>query len=492
MNVIHNDLTVKKIVKFRNKVCGINLFISLIFYLVVTLGLERQWHLMLAYGLLLTGIHAALLLSELRYRGLGLFLLFFTGSFMRLVLPIIDNSQSAIEGAKFAYFYDYTGYIFPTAIAMEIYYMLFVLGLTYFSRDKILSIDISPLLKIKHFNWIISIMYVLGLLYSYAPGIFSFMGFMSMILVSLNHICLIAMAFYCAFKDQRSTKIMFHIFIVLNLLIAIFLGFYKGHIIMPLVIYMLYYIMHKRIKGERAITPRFVSISLMGAFFLLFFIYPFMNAKRAMAGWNPTDGATQNYSNIEIIFDVLNNSTYKLEDSNQDGISSRLNSLDCNAYFYMFANEYGYHQDVLYACFRQFWPKWLGRDTNDDVMLKPGYMLTSYMDSGHVVRNPEKSAANAGKFGSAYFWGGWPAAIFMCIFNAYLISFLFGVCKKYITNIFSMLIFLTILMGALHCYEENTHSGGFSTAITFMIQYILLRMTRNIHFNRRTRPVINS
>lgn len=486
MNDIEIIHTERKIVKLRYKLCGITLLFSIVLYFAVLLGLERQWHLMLAYGLLLAGIHTALLFSELRHRGLGLLLLFYTGSFMRLVLPIIENSQKAIEGEKFAYFYDFTDFLFPAAIAMEIYYMLFVLGLTYFSRDKMLSIDISPLFKIRHFNWIISIMYILGLLYLYAPELFSFMGFMSMILDFLNQICLIAMAFYCAYKDQRSSKILFHIFIILNLLIAIFFGFYKGNIILPLVFYMLYYVMRKRIKGERVITFKFVSISLIGVFFLFSFIYPFMTAKRAIAGWNPTDGATQKYSNIEIIFDVLNNSTYKFEDTTQDQVSSRLNSLDCNAYFYMFANEYGYHQDVLFACFRQFWPKWLGRNTNDDVMLKPGYMLTSYMEYGHVVRNPSRSAANAGRFASAYFWGGWPAAIFMCLFNAFLISFLFEMSKKNVTNIFSMLIFFTILMGALHCFEEGTHSGGFSRAIILLIQYVLLKLTKNINFKHRT------
>jgi hypothetical protein len=215
----------------------------------------------------------------------------------------------------------------------------------------------------------------------------------------------------------------------------------------------------------------------------MFFVYPFMTAKRVLSGWNPTDGATQSYSNAEIINDVLNNKTY--QDGTADRFSARLNSLDCNAYFYMFANEMGHQQDILYASFRQYWPKWLGRNITDDVMLNPGYMVSSYMENGHVDRNLTKSGGNAGRFGSAYFWGGWPAALFMCFFNAYLISFLFGVCKKNIKNIFSMLIFLSIFLGAIHCYEESSHSGGFATAIALLLQYALLQMTKNWHMGRK-------
>ena len=485
MNDIHNNLTVKKIVKFRNKVCGINLFISLIFYLVVTLGLERQWQLMLAYGVWSVCIYSILLFSELRFRGLGLFALFFVGAIVRHAMPIIDHSSSAIDGSKFSFFYDYTSYIFPTAIAMEIYYMLFVLGLTHFSRDKMMSIDMSLLLKIRHFNTIILFAYIVGIIYSLFPYWFDSLGWLRMIFSSLCQIVLVALAFYCSYYDRKYSKLLFYIFIFINLFIAIFLGFYKGAIVMPLIIYALYYVLHKRVRGERLITIKSIIILILTLSFILFFVYPFMNAKRYAAGWNPTDGVTNKYSNTEIIQNVLFNSNNEIRESSGEQLSSRLNSLDCNAYFYMFPNEHGHRQDVLFACFRQFWPKWLGRDTENDIMLKPGYMLKSYFELGHVVRTPTLSSANAGRLGSAYFWGGWPAALFMCMFNAFLISFLFDKSKKNIKNVFALLIFLSIIMGSIDCFEEGTHSGGFSTAISWLIQYALLYVTSKMNFGKK-------
>ena len=478
------SLEITKIVNLRCVVCKINFFVNTVLYAIVLLGFEKQWQLMLAYGVWSVCIYSILLFSELRFRGLGLFALFFIGAIMRHAMPIIDHSLSAMDGWKFSFFYDYTEYIFPAAIAMEIYYMLFVLGLTHFSRDMMLSIDMSLLLKVRHFNTIIVLAYLVGVIYNLFPYWFDSLGWLRMIFSSLCQIVLVALAFYCSYYDSKFSKLLFYVFIFTNIFIAIFLGFYKGAIIMPLIIYALYYVLHKRVRGERLITIRSIIIIIMTLYFMLFFVYPFMNAKRYAAGWNPTDGVTNEFSNTEIIKDVISGSNNTFIESSSEQISSRLNSLDCNAYFYMLSNEHEHHQDILLACFRQFWPKWLGRDAENDIMFRPGYMIKSYFENGHVVRNPTLSSGNAGRFGAAYFWGGWPASIFMCMFNAFLISFLFQESKKKIRNVFALLIFLSIVMGSIDCFEESTHSGGFSTAIMWIIQYILLYITSNIRFSR--------
>lgn len=485
MSSRQESLEITQIVSLRKNVCSINLFVNIFLYAIVILGFERQWQLMLAYGVWSICIYSILLFSELRFKGLGLFALFFLGAIVRHAIPTVDHSLSAIDGARFSFFYDYSSYIFPAAIAMEMYYMLFVLWLTHFSRDKIMSINMSIFLQIKHFNVIAVIIYLIGIVYNLFPYWFDALGWMRMIFSSLCQIVLIALAYYCSYKDSKSSLFLFYTFIIINLLIAIFLGFYKGAIVMPLVTYGLYYILHNRVKGKNIITVKSVIVASITVSFILFFVYPFMTAKRYAAGWNPTEGVTSSYSNVEIIKDVLTGSYNTIAESSSERLSSRLNSLDCNAYFYMFANEYGHHQDVLLSCFRQYWPKWLGRDTENDIMLNPGYMIKSYIEDGHVVRNPTFSSANAGRFGAAYFWGGWPGAIFMCMFNAILISFLFQESKKKIRNVFALLLFLSILMGAIDCFEESTHSGGFSTALMWMIQYVLLYITSNIRFSHR-------
>lgn len=473
----------KKIVKFRNSICMINLFISLLLYLVVLLGLERQWELMFLYGIWSIGVYLALIVSELRHRGMGLFLLFFIGAIMRQAYPIVDSALRAMNGAKFSYFYDYTDYIFSAAIAIQIYYMLFVIGLTHFSKDKMMSIVITPLLNIRHFNTIVSVIYLIGVVYSICPEWFSFLGFLTMIFTQLNDICLVALAFYCAYSGRKSSRILFYIFIIINELIAVFIGFYKGAIIMPVIIYVVYYIMYNRLRDKRLFSIKAIGLALFLAAFIFVFAYPFMTAKRALSGWNPTEGVTVDFSTMEILHEMLTNSA---DDESDVGgaFSSRLNSLDCNAYFYMFANEHGFHQDVLVSCFRMFYPKWLGRDTEYDVQLNPGYMLDSYMVYGHVVKNPTLSSANAGRFGAAYLWGGWPAALVMCLFNACLIAYLFEISKKRLMNVFGALIFLSIFMGAIYCFEESAHSGGFKTAIVWMIQLVLLQMTKSLKIIR--------
>lgn len=460
------------LIKRRLSICKINLIISGLLYLVVDLfGLNTDYNLMICFGLWMFCVSLALLNNELKYEGLSLVLLFLAGSYLRLIIPTITDALIADEGEKFKFYYDYTDALFPTAIAMNIYYMLFLILLTIFSKtNKLISIDLSSLLKQKHLMKTIIFLYVWGFLYAIKEDLFS-IGFLGMFFSGFTPMSLLMLAFVCVYKPEKKYKYTFYVLVLIEIIRNIIWGFYKGAIIQPIFIFAIHYYLTCRYNGKPLITIKSATFFIIAVLFSLAFVYPFMNAKRYAAGWDPTNGITQQIDVKELVITIFENREKLIDDGQSDALLDRFDALKPNAYFYKLVQIDGLNPIILFGAIRQFWPKWLGRDTSQDTLFKPGYIASSYIDYGHLRHIETFSSSYVGAFASGYYWGWWPGVFIVCIFNAFVIAWFLKFCTSHFSNYLSLLILTGIITESFSCFEE-VHSGGLSRALFWYIYIV--------------------
>ena len=465
------------IVGVRARLSCIHIALSILVYSVISLlSLERNFDLMLIYGIYSIIIFAALILSELRYKGLTLLMVFLIGTFMRLLLPTIQMASEAMGGQKFSYCYDYTGYVFPCAVAMNIYYMMFILALTKFAKDKNLAIKFDTLLNIPFFNTLVIIIFIIGSLVRLIPDNITFMDSLRRLLLLLPRASLLLLTFYCAYNKKRSSQVLFKFLIIYEIIYSIFFDFYKGRVMEPIIFYVLYLYMKCRNEGKNVINAKMIVLLVSSLVFVYLFVFPFITTKRVEANWDPgTNIAFSSYSNIDIVKQVLSGKSKKYDDNFEDKSSAhnRQNSIPYNAIFYRAAILEGFNPIMLNAPFSLPVPRWMG-GKGSLPSENPGYMATAYLNNGNYVVNDNEgtySAAYIGAFASSYFWGGWLAVILMSIFNGWVIVRILEFSLRYPKNMFAILLLLDIILGALNCYEEVL-DGGFMRARGYLILLI--------------------
>ena len=469
-------VTDQRIIRKRYILCKTHLVFSTIIYLLVwVFHLEAEFGLMICYGVFSILMTSLLLKSEMRYGGISLLILFLAGSYLRLQLPTVMDALLVINGGKFSFKYDYTDALFPCAIAMNIYYMMFIVLLTKFSKtNRIISIDLSPLLNKRHLMKTILFLFAWGTLYGIKEDIFS-IGFLGMFLDGFSPMALVMLAFVSVYKPEKKYRYTFYVLVIIEVLRSAIFGFYKGAIIKPIFIFAIHYFLSCRYSGKSLITVKSATLSITAVLFLLVFVYPFMNAKRYAAGWDPTNGITQqiDIKDIkELVVTIFENKDKFVDDGQSDAMFDRFDALKPNAYFYKLVQLDGVNPIILYGAIRQFWPKWLGRDTSEDTLLKPGYIATSYIEYGYLRRIDSFSSSYTGAFASGYFWGWWIGVFIVCLFNAWTLSYFLKFCTVHYSNYLSLLILTSIITEAFGCFEE-VHSGGLSRALLWFIYVIV-------------------
>lgn len=450
---------------------------SILVYSVISiLSLERNFELMLIYGISSIIIFAVLLLSELRYKGLTLLMVFLVGAFMRLLLPTVQMASEALEGVKFSYCYDYTGYVFPCVVAMNIYYMLFILAMTKFAKDKNLAIKFDSLFNIPYFNTLVIFIFIIGSLVRLIPDNITFMDSLRRLLLLLPRASLLLLTFYCAYNKRKSSHVLFKCLIIYEILYSTFFDFYKGRVMEPIIFFLLYFYMKCRNEGKTIINAKMIVLLVSSLVFIYLFVFPFITTKRVEANWDPgTNMAFSTYSNIDIVKQVLSGKSKKYDDifEKESSAHNRQNSIPFNAMFYRAAVTEGFNPIMLSAPFSLPIPRWMGGEGSLPSS-NPGYMATAYLNNGNYVVNDNEgtySAAYIGAFASSYFWGGWVAVLLMSLFNGWVIVRVLEFSLRYPKNMFAILLLLDIVLGALNCYEEVL-DGGFMRARGYLMLLI--------------------
>ena len=431
---------------------------------------------MVAYGGISFIVFAWLLISELRYKGLTLLMIFLVGAFMRLLVPTVQMAMEAIGGEKFSYSYDYTNYVFPCAVAMNIYYMMFILALTSFAKDKYLAIKFDSLFNIPFFNAIVVVIFIIGSLVRLIPDNITFMDSLRRMLLLLPRAALLLLAFYCAYNKKKSSHRLFKFLIFYEICYSIFFDFYKGRVVEPIILFILYYYLKCRNEDIKVLNGKMIALLATSFFFIFLFVFPFITTKRIDANWDPGTNMTfSSYSNVDIIKKVFSGKSVKYEDNfeSESSANDRQNAIPHNALFYRAAIIEGFSPIMLEYPFSLPIPRWLGGG-GSVASGNPACMVAEYVENGSfIVSDTEEiySFSYMGAFAGAYFWGGWIAVFLMSLFNGWVIVKVLEYSLRHPRNIFAILLLLDIVLGALNCYEE-VQDGGFIRARGYL--YLLI------------------
>lgn len=488
-----------KIIRYRYNIGFINLIISVILMMIVWgFNQTNNFGLMMAYSIWGLYVYLSLLISELRYRGLNILLLYLIGTITRLAYPAFEMSMDGLAGARFSFLHDYTEYVFPTAIAMNIWHMIFIIAMTFFSKNKVLAFDITSLLKKKNILTFIVVIYIIGIVVRIFPQLIFFSDTIRLFIGYFPQLTLLLIAVYCAYNDDKKAFTLMIVILIIEEYNAIFYGFTKHAIVFNLLFIILYFFLRQRNKGKKVITPKFILVLSLVISFVILFVFPFMNAKRILSSWDPLTNKTySNYSNIDIIQDVITGEAMKFYrqtnrgNSATEGLLNRSNFIPYNAYFYRSSDKEGRNQILLKGTMTYLLPRILRGGKAHDVKLNYHLLTTAYINTGtwNIYSLPYSSGTPTGSFGGAYLWGGWIAVILVCILNAFVITKVLMYSISYQKNLLSIVLIMMILISFLSSFEE-THDGGVARNVTYLVYAFLVYISSMIFNIKREKSII--
>jgi len=471
--------------KTENKIIIYNLVVSGIMLMMINLlELREVYELMLLYSFSSAFVFALLIIHEIKYyRGLNLNLLVLMGCIMRFVLPAITKAWGAINGEVYSFLgpeNDVNDYMFPTVVWMNIYYSIFYWCIIRF-ESKITIEDVIKPFFMKYKTARITIpLFIIGIAYniviSFVPASF-IPGVIQTLLGQLATLAIIIQLLETIFKPTRFNRLLFLTFIIVSIWQSMFYGFYKGTIMMNFVYCLLYYFLKRKYNGKRVITSRFI-IGVLSLFVIIdLLIYPFMSTKRIESGWDVTMGgiATQEYSNIQILKDVISGNSKS--EVGENSTSGRLDAVEPNAFFYKECCEKGLRTTkIAQNNIELLIPRFIKPDKHDS---QAGLMVYAYAMTGSFD-NTEMAVSNnyIGQFASAYLIGGGVMAILLAFFNGWFTIFYYNFLIKRINNILVVLLFIPFLLSAMMAFEEIHDGGALRTGYSIVMMIGIAIMTR--------------
>lgn len=487
------DIITKKIISSRKYWCSINLFVSgLLLLLIEVEGVDTNNGLYLLYSLWLMSVYGWLSLSELRYPGLNIMSILFVGALMSMAYPSLSYSLDLLNRKQVFYGeYNISNFVFHTSVALNVYFSFFFLLITAFNKNILFIIDVHYITRRFNLFWVCIFIYILATFLRLVP----FLEYISSILVmladSLPMLVLLLLALYCGFNPVKDKY--FKLFIVLmiaEIIYTMFFGFYKGSVIRAAFMYLLYYFIHCRTIGKPLISAQSIMMAFGFLFFILYIVYPFITLRRVETGFGANTIITElpKVDNMDILRRVLT-LDYQMDLINDDGNSSalqdRLSSLGPSTFFYWDAYRNGHHTEMIRFSVQAMVPRFLAPKKQSG---SAGAMAVSYARNGYF--NPEENSAESiGLFASAYFWGGWPAAIIMCIITSFTVSLLLRTVFSHLENLFSWLIVFYLLFTFLMCFKE-TADGGYGMCIMYLIYTFIIYVTSLMFTKKKKRRLV--
>lgn len=443
-----------------------NILVSAFALVIINLlDLKEAYELMLLYSLNAATVFGLLVYEEIKlFRGLNMNLLILVGFCMRLVLPSITKAWGAINGESYAYLIpenDVTDYMFPTIVWMNIYYSIFLCCLFRFESKYTLEAVIAPFFnKFKVLALTIPL-FIVGIVYniitSYIPVGF-IPGIINSFLGNMATLAVITQLFAAIYEPTKINKSFFNVCIIVGIYQAMFFGFYKSAIMMYFVFYLLYYFLRRKYENKSVFTSKFIVSILLLFITIDLVIYPFMSTKRIVSGWDVTSGglATQQYSNLDILADVI--SGRLKQDENENTATGRLDAIEPNAFFYKECVKRGLRTtELVMNQMELLVPRFINPNKHNS---QAGLMVYAYATTG-TFKNHDTAVSNnyIGQFGSAYLIGGSIMVILLAFFNGWFIAFYYNFLLKHRNHILSLFFLLPLIMESLLGFEE-VHDGG--------------------------------
>lgn len=474
----------------ERRLSAIHLLLSFVLLLLVNaFGLRECYGMLLIYMFWSAFVYGQMLFWEIKgYKGLSILPFYLVGCIFRVVVGGVQMAVDALNGERIWYFVgrdEITDYIFPTVLWMNIAYMIFLLVVLKKFRMRLSAGTVLLLLNRYNLRSIAIICFVLSIVYKLFLGDLVFPSFVSSIVVNMDKFALLIYALNCAY-NRGASKMQFNVFITLIVVdcwVAMFYGFFKSGIIMPIFFFYIYYFLKCKERGVPIYSLKSVVLLCLLFIFVSSFVYPFMNIKRVESGFSAQLGTnTKSYSNLDILQRVLNGDVPKESSDSNQGFN-RMNAIPPNAYFYKDVNVHDkYIHQIFLRSIEIMIPRFLyPNKPNNDV----GLLATAYVNTGNTANAKyESSFTYIGFFASSYIIGGGVMVILFCCINGLLLSMYVRFIFINISNPIALLYLYFLLFQALTAFEE-THNGLLPGIVGFVSSYVLIlitnRLTKKFH-----------
>lgn len=453
----------------KNKIIYLNLFVSAVILLIINLtGTRESFGFMLFFGVVIAMIYGTLLLLEVKYfTGLSLNLPLLVGYCTRIVQPTLEKSWGAMNGDQYYFLIeqnDINDYMFPTAVWINIYYMIFYWCLLRYAKNFTIEDSIRPFFTRYEIPRFTIPLFIIGITYnivtSYIPAGF-IPGIVSTVFDKLTLLAIIAQMFDALFNPTKRKRRIFEIFIILSIWQTVVFGFYKGVIMMNIMYYILYLFLDSRYHSKRLLSGKFIVVCASVFLIIDLVLYPFMETKRVVAGWDVAGAqvATVEYSNWKILQDVLDGKS--VYERGQVKTSGRMDAIPPNAFFYKECCEKGLRtSELAKSNLELLVPRFINPNKHK---AEAGLMTYAYAVHGSFNSKDIAVSNNyVGQFASAYLIGGWLFVILAAFINGWFTIFYYNFLIKYNKNILAILFLMPLIINALLAYEE-IHDAGVLT-----------------------------
>ena len=457
-----------------------HIFVSVLFlFLIFELNLTMEPAIIFVYGCLSARSYFVLLKNEWdASRGLSLEIVYLVGCVFRFVLPTFVSSWVIFNDFKISYSNsDVSDCVFPTIIWMNIFHIIFYTIFKLKSNSISLGGQLRVLFEKYDVVLIVAVIYIITFPFRAVNNLLIFLDVSQSVMGLLNNIgnlSIILLLFNCAYKYTRFRHLLLILFCTTEFIYACLFTFYKSYMIMPILFYVFFWIVWHKNEKKKVLTKPFYILCIFSFILVNGFVFPFMKAKRIVAGYSVELEAGINDYSIADVFDYMKNDNGKDEEETST-LFDRQNAVPVNAFFYKDVNyKNKYHSELLVKSILVSIPKIIYPDKPYNNV---GMMATEYVRTG--VMN-DKSRASCytyvGLVGGAYLWGGSVGLLLCAILVGYFMSIYNNFLLRNIANPLAIMYYMLFLVAAMSAFEE-THDGGIGRLLSFIPIVIFVKMT---------------
>ena len=456
-------------------ICVSVLFLLLIF----ELGLEMEPVVILIYACLSAGSYYMLLKNEWeRSRDLSLEIVYLVGCVFRFVIPSFVTSWMIFNDSKIIYFTgDVSDYAFPAIVWMNIFHILFYTVFKLKAENVTLGSKLRDLFDDYDIFKIIAVIYLISFpfrAFNYLLMFFDVSQYIRSMLNNVGNLSIILMLFNCAYKYTKTRHVLLIAFCVAEFVYASFFTYYKVYMIMPIVFYLIFWVVWRKNEKKKVLTKGFWILCFDSFVFINGFVFPFMGAKRVVAGFSVELDAGVNDYSISDVFDYMKNG-HNIDEIESNTLLDRQDAVPVNTYFYKdVITKNKYHSELLVKSILVTIPRIIYPEKPYNNL---GKMATEYVRTG--VMNDKSTAScftYVGLLGGSYLWGG-PLGVVICaILIGYFMSLYNNFLLRNITNPLAIMYYMLFLVAAMSAFEE-THDGGIGRLLSFIPIAILVKAT---------------
>ena len=242
--------------------------VSVLFLLLIfELGLAMEPMVIFVYACLSASSYYILLKNEWETsRDLSLEIVYLVGCVFRFVIPSFVTSWMIFNDSKIIYINsDVSDYAFPTIVWMNIFHIIFYTIFKLKSNNISLGGQLRVLFEEYDVFLIVAAIYIISFPFRVVNNLLVFLDVSQSIMALLNNIgnlSIILLLFNCTYKYTRIRHFLFVLFCIAEFIYAGLFTFYKVYMIMPIVFYLLFWVVWHKNGNKKVITKPFLVLCI--------------------------------------------------------------------------------------------------------------------------------------------------------------------------------------------------------------------------------------